>query len=71
MAWTVVNSREPRELELLYRLSQTLGGSLELRDALKSARGNIAAASRKLRTTPRITGYKIQKYGIDPNRYAG
>ena len=42
-----------------------------LRDALKSSRGNIAAASRKLRTTPRITGYKIKKYGIDPNRYAG
>ena len=42
-----------------------------LRDALKSARGNIAEASRKLRTTPRITGYKIKKFGIDPNRYAG
>ena len=42
-----------------------------LRDALKSARGNIAEASRKLRATPRITGYKIKKYGIDPNRYAG
>ena len=42
-----------------------------LRDALKSARGNVAAASRRLRTTPRITGYKIKKYGIDPNRYAG
>ena len=42
-----------------------------LRDALKSSRGNIAAASRKLGTTPRITGYKIKKYGIDPNRYAG
>ncbi len=42
-----------------------------LRDALKSARGNIAGAARKLRTTPRITSYKIRKYGIDPTRYAG
>ncbi len=41
-----------------------------LRDALKSARGNMAAASRNLETTQRIMGYKVKKYGIDPRRYA-
>ena len=42
MVWTVVNSREPRELELLYRLSQTLGGSLELRDVTQPALSTLA-----------------------------
>jgi len=41
-----------------------------IRDALKSARGNMAAASRSMGTTQRITGYKVQKYGIDPKKYA-
>jgi len=39
-------------------------------DALKSARGNMAAAARALDTTQRIIGYKVQKYGIEPKQYA-
>ncbi|MDE2976414.1 MAG: GAF domain-containing protein, partial [Acidobacteriota bacterium] len=37
-----MNSREPRELELLYRLSQTLGESLELRDVTRPALETLA-----------------------------
>jgi Nif-specific regulatory protein len=40
-------------------------------DALKSTRGNMASAARKLKTTQRIFGYKVHKYDIDPKRYAG
>ncbi|TAN37420.1 MAG: nif-specific transcriptional activator NifA [Verrucomicrobia bacterium] len=40
-----------------------------LRDALKSARGNVAAAARALGTTQRIFGYKIQLHQIDPSKY--
>ncbi|NLG34136.1 MAG: sigma 54-interacting transcriptional regulator [Lentisphaerae bacterium] len=40
-----------------------------IRDALKSTRGNIAAAARALGTTPRILGYKIKGYEIDPRPY--
>ncbi len=39
-------------------------------DALKSTRGNIAAAARNLGTTARIISYKIRKLNIDPRRYA-
>ncbi|MGD9873817.1 MAG: sigma-54 interaction domain-containing protein [Kiritimatiellia bacterium] len=38
-------------------------------DALKSTRGNMAAAARILQTTPRIFGYKVRAHQIDPNRY--
>ena len=38
-------------------------------DALKSTRGNMAAAARMLETTPRIFGYKVRAYEIDPKRY--
>jgi Nif-specific regulatory protein len=41
-----------------------------IRDALKSARGNMAAAARALGSTPRIIGYKVRRYGIDPKQYA-
>ena len=41
-----------------------------IQDALKSSRGNIAAAARSLNTTQRILGYKIQKFKIDPKRYS-
>ncbi len=41
-----------------------------IRDALKSARGNMAATARLLNTTQRIMGYKIQKYDIDPKQYS-
>jgi Nif-specific regulatory protein len=41
-----------------------------IRDALKSSRGNIAAAARALGTTQRILGYKIRKYDIDPKKHA-
>ncbi len=41
-----------------------------LRDALKSARGNMSAAARSLSTTQRIMGYKVKKHGIDPRRFS-
>jgi Nif-specific regulatory protein len=41
-----------------------------IQDALKSSRGNVAAAARALGTTQRILGYKIQKYRIEPKKYA-
>lgn len=40
-------------------------------DALKSARGNMAAAARSLETTQRIFGYKVHKYNINPKQYVG
>ena len=40
-----------------------------IRDALKSTRGNVAAAARALSTTPRILGYKIRTYQIPPRPY--
>ncbi len=38
-------------------------------DALKSTRGNMAAAARALGTTQRIIGYKVKVLNIDPRRY--
>ncbi len=38
-------------------------------DALKTARGNQTEAARVLRTTARIVGYKLKKYGIEPRQY--
>jgi len=38
-------------------------------DALKTTRGNIRKAADRLETTPRILGYKIRKYRIEPRRY--
>jgi len=38
-------------------------------DALKSARGNRMHAARLLDTTERVIGYKIHKYGIEPQRF--
>ena len=38
-------------------------------DALKSARGNMAKASRDLKVSERIMGLRVQKYGIEPRRY--
>lgn len=40
-----------------------------IRDSLKSTRGNIASSARALGTTPRILGYKIKNYQIDPRPY--
>jgi Nif-specific regulatory protein len=40
-----------------------------LQDALKSARGNRARAARLLQTTERILTYKVQKYGLEPDRF--
>ena len=40
-----------------------------IQDALKTTRGNRAAAARLLKTTERILGYKVRKYGIDPRRF--
>lgn len=39
-------------------------------DALKSAKGKVAAASRALSTTQRILGYKIKLLNIDPKRFS-
>ncbi len=39
-------------------------------DALKSTRGNMAAAARLLQTTQRIFGYKVHTYGIEPKKYS-
>ncbi|MHC4561233.1 MAG: sigma 54-interacting transcriptional regulator [Planctomycetota bacterium] len=61
--------------------SDTVGeGSLEDRvalferdiivDALKRAGGNMASASRDLKTTPRILRYRVKQLNIDPKRYA-
>ncbi len=41
-----------------------------IKDALKSSRGNVAAAARALGTTQRILGYKVGKLGIQPKQYA-
>jgi Nif-specific regulatory protein len=40
-------------------------------DALKSAKGNRAKASRILATTERIFNYRVRKYGIDWRRFKG
>jgi len=40
-----------------------------IQDALKTARGNRARAAKLLDTTERILGYKVQKYGIDCQRF--
>jgi Nif-specific regulatory protein len=42
-----------------------------IQDLLKTTRGNRAKAARLLRTTERIIGYKINKYGIDTSRFRG
>ena len=39
-------------------------------DTLKITRGNMAATARTLKTTPRIIGYKVHTYDIDPKRYS-
>jgi len=55
--------------------SQALGEAVSaferdlLQDALKSARGNRARAARLLQTTERILTYKVQKYGLEPDRF--
>ncbi|OQW94972.1 MAG: sigma-54-dependent Fis family transcriptional regulator [Verrucomicrobia bacterium A1] len=41
-----------------------------IQDALKSTRGNVAAAARALGTTQRILGYKVHTYSIDAKKYA-
>ncbi|MBN2032141.1 MAG: sigma 54-interacting transcriptional regulator [Deltaproteobacteria bacterium] len=38
-------------------------------DALKSSRGNMRQAAMNLKTTERIFGYKVRKYGIWPKQY--
>ncbi len=40
-----------------------------LQDALKSARGNRSRAARLLQTTERILNYKVEKYGLEPERF--
>ena len=38
-------------------------------EAVKNSRGNMRKAAMALKTTERIFGYKVQKYGIDAKRY--
>ena len=38
-------------------------------DALKSSRGNVAAAARELGVTERILGLRVVKYAIEPRRF--
>ncbi len=40
-----------------------------IQDTLKSTKGNIAKAARRLDSTERSLGYKIRNYGIDPRRF--
>jgi Nif-specific regulatory protein len=40
-------------------------------DALKSSRGNMAAAARALGATQRIIGYKVKLLGIESKKYSG
>ena len=70
----------PPTLQTAEAMGTELPGSLKhlvdsyerdlIRDALKSARGNVAGAARALGSTARIIGYKIKRYGIDPKRYS-
>ncbi len=41
-----------------------------LREALRQTDGNVAAAARRLSSTPRIIAYKLKRYEIDPARVA-
>jgi Nif-specific regulatory protein len=38
-------------------------------DALKKHRGNVTAASRELRATPRIIDYRVRRLAIEPSSY--
>jgi Nif-specific regulatory protein len=55
--------------------SQSLNEAVErfeietLIDALKTSRGNMRRAAKALKTTERIFGYKVRKYGIHPKQY--
>jgi Nif-specific regulatory protein len=55
--------------------SQSLNHAVErferelLIDALKTGRGNMRKAAQALKTTERIFGYKIRKYGVNPKQY--
>ena len=40
-----------------------------LMDALKTTRGNVAAAARQLGVTPRMVRYKLRKLGIDYQQF--
>jgi len=39
-------------------------------EALRSTRGNMAAAARRLQTTPRILAYSVRKLGLRPEQFA-
>ncbi len=55
--------------------SQSLQDAVErfekelLIDSLKTSRGNMRQAAKAMKTTERIFGYKIKKYGIYPKQY--
>jgi Nif-specific regulatory protein len=57
------------------QLATTLAQAVEdlerelISDALKHARGNGAKAARKLGITERVMGLRIEKYGIEPQKY--
>jgi Nif-specific regulatory protein len=62
--------------EVTGAFSGSLKGAVErleadlLVDALKSARGSVAEATRLLASTERVVRYKLRKFGIEPSRYA-
>jgi len=61
----VVNGAAPGSLKAaVERMEADL-----LADALKSARGSVAEATRLLSSTERIVRYKLRKFGIDPARF--
>ncbi|MCX7590356.1 MAG: sigma-54 dependent transcriptional regulator, partial [Kiritimatiellae bacterium] len=41
-----------------------------LSEALRSSRGNVAAAARILKTTPRIVAYRARRLGLEPRAFA-
>jgi len=55
--------------------SQSLNHAVErferelLIDALKTSRGNMRKAAQALKTTERIFGYKVRKYGVNQKQY--
>ncbi len=39
-------------------------------EALRTEGGNVAAAARRLRTTPRILAYRARQIGLDPKTFS-
>jgi Nif-specific regulatory protein len=63
-----VNVTQGKKQGTLSSLINTYERSLIV-DALKDAGGNQSKAARMLDTTKRIVQYKVEKYGIDVERF--